>query len=148
MPSRGRGSCSWQVALRGQVGQLWSWLASSSSTAILRISRISSVVVQYLQARLRRRRAGALDAASLDLHQAQSARAIHAQFGVIAERRQVDVGFANQLEQIALAVDRYRFSIDQQSWLRDLIHLAISPSTACELACCGAGAALDAERPG
>lgn len=31
--------CNWQSRLFRQVGQLWSWLANKSSTAILRISR-------------------------------------------------------------------------------------------------------------
>ena len=90
---------------------------------------------QNLQARLRRRGTCALDSAPFNLHQAQAARAIDAEFGVIAECGQVDVGLANKLEQIALAFDQHCFSIDRQSWLSDLVHLAISlrPHEFCRL---------------
>ena len=114
MPSLRARSCSWQAVLLGQVGHCWSWLASSSSTAILRISRISSVCVRTFRPGFGRRRAGALDAAALDVHQAQPAGAVDAQVGVIAERRQVDARLADQLQQVALAVDRHLAAVDGQ----------------------------------
>ena len=66
------------------------------------------------QARLRRRRARALDAAPGDVHQAQTARAINAQVGMITKRRQVNVGLADQFEQVALAIDRHFAAVNVQ----------------------------------
>src|SRR5664279_2980344 len=68
----------------------------------------------HLQARFGGSRAGALDAAALDVHQAEAASPIHAQVRVIAERRQVDARFSNQLQQIALAVERHFAPVNGQ----------------------------------
>ena len=68
----------------------------------------------HLQARFGRSRAGALDAAALDIHQAEAASPIDAEVRMIAERRQVDARFANQLQQIALAVERHLAPVNGQ----------------------------------
>src|SRR5664280_1210580 len=80
----------------------------------------------HLQSGLGRRGTCALDSAPFDLHKAEAACAVHTEFGVIAEGGQVDLGLADEFEQVALSLDRYGSSIDRQSWLRERIHLAIS----------------------
>jgi hypothetical protein len=109
MPSLRASDCSWQVALLGQVGQRRSWLASSSSTEI----------------RLGGHRAGALDAAAFDVHQAQPAGAVDAQLRVVAEGGQVDAGLADDLEQVALAVERHPPAVDGDEVL--VAHFSVSP---------------------
>src|SRR5664280_1315527 len=78
-----------------------------------------------VKTRLRRRRARALNTPSVNLHQAQTTRAVHTKFRVIAECRQIDVGLANEFEQVTLSFNRYCLSIDRQCWLCNYVHADI-----------------------
>ena len=75
-----------------------------------------------LHAGLGGRAAGALDAAAVNLDEAEPAGAVDAEVGVVAESRQLDVGLADELEEVALALDRDFVAVDDHGLVGCVFH--------------------------
>ena len=71
-----------------------------------------------LQSGLRGRGARAHDSPALNLDKAEAAGAVDAEFGVVAEGGQIDLGFAKELEQVPLAFNGHVPAVDRDRSLR------------------------------